>query len=79
MYRNVIHTEQCVMHCGKTIFPFCVYVVCPLQECISDYHEVPLSGKMKVTTEVIPGTEGLRPVLSPDCWPAFTEMVCGIL
>ncbi|XP_067262348.1 integrin alpha-X-like isoform X8 [Chanodichthys erythropterus] len=45
------------------------------QECISDYHEVLLSGKMNLTTEVIPGTGGLRPVLSPDCWPMFTEMV----
>uniref|UniRef100_A0A672T6T2 Integrin alpha-X-like n=1 Tax=Sinocyclocheilus grahami TaxID=75366 RepID=A0A672T6T2_SINGR len=54
-------------------------------ECISDYHEVPLSGRMKVTTEVIPGTGGLRPVLSPDSsYPTVTilhfvvlEKVCG--
>lgn len=60
------------------IFPLFVYFMCSLQECISDYREVLLSGKMNVTTEVIPGTGGLRPVLSPDCWPTFTEMVCRI-
>uniref|UniRef100_A0A671RAD4 Integrin alpha-X-like n=1 Tax=Sinocyclocheilus anshuiensis TaxID=1608454 RepID=A0A671RAD4_9TELE len=60
----------------SSISPVCttLYISIPVS-CISDYHEVPLSGRMKVTTEVIPGTGGLRPVLSPDCWPAFTEMV----
>ncbi|XP_043096562.1 integrin alpha-X-like isoform X2 [Puntigrus tetrazona] len=59
----------------SSISPVCTTLYISVQECISDYHEVPLTVKMKVTTEVIPGTEGLRPVLSPDCCPAFTEMV----
>ncbi|XP_058631557.1 integrin alpha-X-like [Onychostoma macrolepis] len=59
----------------SSISPVCTTLYISIPECISDYSEVPLSGKMKVTTEVIPGTEGLRPVLSPDCWPVFTEMV----
>ncbi|XP_016305109.1 integrin alpha-X-like isoform X2 [Sinocyclocheilus anshuiensis] len=59
----------------SSISPVCTTLYISIPECISDYHEVPLSGRMKVTTEVIPGTGGLRPVLSPDCWPAFTEMV----
>ncbi|KAL1274412.1 hypothetical protein QQF64_027226 [Cirrhinus molitorella] len=59
----------------SSISPVCTTVYISIPECISDYHEVPLSVKMKVTTEVIPGTKGLKPVLSPDCWPGFTEMV----
>uniref|UniRef100_A0A672T6T7 Integrin alpha-X-like n=1 Tax=Sinocyclocheilus grahami TaxID=75366 RepID=A0A672T6T7_SINGR len=59
----------------SSISPVCTTLYISIPECISDYHEVPLSGRMKVTTEVIPGTGGLRPVLSPDCWPAFTDMV----
>ncbi|XP_051749706.1 integrin alpha-X-like isoform X4 [Ctenopharyngodon idella] len=59
----------------SSITPVCTTLSIIIPECISDYHEVLLSGKMNVTTEVIPGTRGLRPVLSPDCWPMFTEMV----
>ncbi|XP_042610284.1 integrin alpha-X-like isoform X3 [Cyprinus carpio] len=59
----------------SSISPVCTTLYISIPECISDYHEVPLTGKMKVTTEVIPGTGGLSPVLSPDCWPGFTEMV----
>ncbi|RXN21992.1 integrin alpha-X-like protein [Labeo rohita] len=62
----------------SSISPVCTTQYIGIPECISDYHEVPLSGKMKVTTEVIPGTGGLRPVLSPDCWPAFTKMGSGL-
>ncbi|XP_052447352.1 integrin alpha-X isoform X3 [Carassius gibelio] len=59
----------------SSISPVCTTLYISIPECITDYHEVPLSGKMKVKTEAIPGTGGLRPVLSPDCWPAFKEMV----
>ncbi|XP_067262341.1 integrin alpha-M-like isoform X2 [Chanodichthys erythropterus] len=59
----------------SSITTVCTTLSIIIPECISDYHEVLLSGKMNLTTEVIPGTGGLRPVLSPDCWPMFTEMV----
>ncbi|XP_051541938.1 integrin alpha-X-like isoform X2 [Myxocyprinus asiaticus] len=58
-----------------SISPVCTTLSISIPECISDYHEVPLSIRMNFTGEVIPGTGGLRPVLSPDCHPTYTEMV----
>ncbi|XP_051512725.1 integrin alpha-M-like isoform X2 [Myxocyprinus asiaticus] len=65
-----------------TTSPVCTTLSISIPECISDYHEVPLSIRMNVTGKLIPGTGGLRPVLSPDCHPTFTgmvllEKVCG--
>lgn len=59
----------------SSLSPVCTALPIIIPECISDYHEVPLSGTLNVTGEIIPETGGLRPVLSPDCHPTFTEMV----
>ncbi|XP_026859904.2 integrin alpha-X-like isoform X2 [Electrophorus electricus] len=45
------------------------------RRCISDYHDVPLSGKLTVIGKAIKNTEGLKPILSPECPPVFTHMV----
>ncbi|XP_057176160.1 integrin alpha-X-like isoform X1 [Triplophysa rosa] len=59
----------------SSLSPVCTAQPIIIPECISDYHEVPLSGRLNVTGAIIPETGGLRPVLSPDCHPTFTEMV----
>ncbi|XP_056601459.1 integrin alpha-X-like isoform X2 [Triplophysa dalaica] len=59
----------------SSLFPVCTTQPIIIPECISNYQEVPLSGRLRVTGEIIPETGGLRPVLSPDCNTSFTEMV----
>ncbi|XP_076867335.1 integrin alpha-X-like isoform X2 [Brachyhypopomus gauderio] len=53
-----------------------------IQRCISDYHDVPLSGKFTVVGKTIENTGGLKSILSPECPHVFThevllEKVCG--
>ncbi|CAB1315795.1 unnamed protein product, partial [Coregonus sp. 'balchen'] len=53
-----------------------------MTECISDYREVPLSVQMAVEGLEVPGTGGLKSVLSPDNPTSFAHMillekVCG--
>ncbi|XP_060768780.1 integrin alpha-X-like isoform X2 [Neoarius graeffei] len=55
-----------------------------IPRCISDYHDVPLSGRLTVRGQVVGLTQGLRPVLHPDCPNTHTithmvllEKVCG--
>uniref|UniRef100_A0A8C8CI99 VWFA domain-containing protein n=1 Tax=Oncorhynchus tshawytscha TaxID=74940 RepID=A0A8C8CI99_ONCTS len=50
-----------------------------IPECISDYREVPLSVQMAVEGLEVPGTGGLKSVLSPDNPTSFIllEKVCG--
>ncbi|KAI4893150.1 hypothetical protein NFI96_010880 [Prochilodus magdalenae] len=45
-----------------------------IPRCISDYHEVPLSGKLTVMGETVKDT-GLKPVQHPDCVHTFRHMV----
>ncbi|KAF4072769.1 hypothetical protein AMELA_G00251160 [Ameiurus melas] len=55
-----------------------------IQSCISDYQDVPLSGRLTVRGQTVGHTQGLRPVLHPDCPNTHTitntvllEKVCG--
>lgn len=48
------------------------------QTCISDYHAVPLSGQLSVEGLEIPGTDGLKSVLSPDNPTSFAHMVSSM-
>ncbi|XP_036380829.1 integrin alpha-X-like isoform X1 [Megalops cyprinoides] len=50
--------------------------------CISHYSAVPLSAQLTVKGQKVEGTEGLLPVMGPDCPSSFTfpvllEEVCG--
>ncbi|XP_026773502.3 integrin alpha-X isoform X1 [Pangasianodon hypophthalmus] len=55
-----------------------------IQRCISDYQDVPLSGRLTVRGQTVGLTQGLRPVVHPDCPNTHTithtvllEKVCG--
>ncbi|XP_030648762.1 integrin alpha-X-like [Chanos chanos] len=55
--------------------PVCQTLSLIIPECISDYHEVNVSGELALSAQRIPKTQGLTPTLSPDCPPSFTHMV----
>ncbi|XP_076129789.1 integrin alpha-X-like [Alosa pseudoharengus] len=61
---------------------FCQNLTLNLPACISDYHDQDLLGTLVADVEDIPGSNGLRPMLSPDCPLEFLskvllEKVCG--
>ncbi|XP_063058288.1 integrin alpha-M-like [Engraulis encrasicolus] len=61
---------------------FCQTLTLTLPDCIEDYRDVNLTGELLVKTEEIPGSNGLRPIPSPDCPLSFLnkvplEKVCG--
>ncbi|XP_010868719.2 integrin alpha-X isoform X1 [Esox lucius] len=60
----------------------CYNISLSVPECISDYREVPMSVRLAAEGLEVPGTDGLKSVLSPDNPTFFTHMillekVCG--
>ncbi|XP_036436670.1 integrin alpha-X-like isoform X2 [Colossoma macropomum] len=60
---------------SSTVSSICSTHSITIPRCISDYHDVHLSGKMTVVGDTVEETGSLKPVQHPDCTHTFTHMV----
>ncbi|KAI5086526.1 integrin alpha-X-like [Silurus meridionalis] len=66
--RLLFYPMSSILHWNTTLSsltPVCHTLPITIQTCISDYQDVPLSGRLTVSEQT--GRLGLRPVLHPDC------------
>ncbi|KAI5615818.1 integrin alpha-X-like [Silurus asotus] len=66
--RLLFYPMSSILHWNTTLSsltPVCHTLPITIQACISDYRDVPLSGRLTVSEQT--GRLGLRPVLHPDC------------